>query len=523
MLVSLKKGEVTFRNPQIFAADTKAINLDRVLTNLYMLIYSNGAPISIKERRTEHTMSSLMEFVSKLEERGLITGAVNNPDAIEDWLRSNLVDMVFRGNMVKEKVASLRPMHLMSYRVQNKRYNRDYNTSDQLYIMLRNRPEVLQGLKNYLCQGWDTATNSLVNNGNIDVDTAGILYMTQGIKEIIGINSETSAIKPFLEKQSDLFCDDIRNLLVYQEKLPRSVFIDYLRILCGFHLGLYTLKLVYLLPKMVEAGTRDIPDDWSLIVDVTDNLDSRISHYACADMEKMTNNYRNYVRATFIYNLEQKRNYANSNNPDAILADIKTGVEQYNKNGYYEWRLGTIRDKYISDHSDEPDAGKTFDELLQYFPEKDYFNKFVYLLESSNLGDSQIKFLNRFVDNCCMKNSNSMLLADGRSKRYPRRGVIGSKLLETLVQLLVLQKDENGSYHTRTLSIDELTRMIYERYGLIINGADSPRFINADVNTNAAFKDNMDAFKNKLRQIGFYTDLSDATILQKIHPRYKID
>ena len=65
--------------------------------------------------------------------------------------------------------------------------------------------------------------------------------MTQGIKEIIGINSETSAIKPFLEKQSDLFCDDIRNLLVYQEKLPRSVFIDYLRILCGFHLlGSYT-------------------------------------------------------------------------------------------------------------------------------------------------------------------------------------------------------------------------------------------------------------------------------------------
>ena len=33
----------------------------------------------------------------------------------------------------------------------------------------------------------------------------------------------------------------------------------------------------------------------------------------------------------------------------------------------------------------------------------------------------------------------------------------------------------------------------------------------------------MDAFKNKLRQIGFYTDLSDATILQKIHPRYKLD
>ncbi len=521
MILSLKKGEVTFRNPQLFAVDTKAVNLDRVLTNLYMLIYSNGAPLSIKERRTEHTMNSLMEYISKLEEKGLLSGATANPDAIEDWLRSNLVDMVFRGNMVKEKVASLRPMHLMSYRVQNKRYNRDYNTSDQLYYMLRSCPEVLQGLKDYLCQGWDPSTSSLVDNGKIDVDTAGILYMTQGIKESIGINTETSSIKPFLKEQADLFCDDIRRLLVYQDKLPRSVFIEYLRILCGFHLGLYSMKLVCLLPQIIEAGTRNIPDDWSLIVDVTDRLDSRLSKYACADMEKITNGYRDYVKATFIFNLVQKRLWETANNPDSVLAEIKKGINK--SDGFYESRLSSIREKYILDHSDEPDADKTFDELLQYFPPKDFFDKYIYLLESSNLGESQVKFLNRFIDNCCMKNSNSMLLADGRSKRYPRRGVIGSKLLETLVQLLVLQKGDNGKYFTQTLSIDDLTRMIYERYGLIVNGADSPRFTNADVNTNAAFKENMDAFKNKLRQIGFYTDLSDATILQKIHPRYKID
>lgn len=524
MLISLKKGEVTFRNPQLFAVDTKAINLDRVLINLYKLIYANGSQLLLQARPKEYNIDSLKEFMNKLEEKGLVTGASANTDAVEDWLRSNLVDLVFRGNMVKEKVASLRPMHLKSFCVQNKKYNRDYNTSDQLFIMLNSCPEVLKGLRNYLVQGWDENSGSLVNNEKVDVDTAGILYMTQGIKPhpVFGNKPETET-KPFLEKQANLFCDDIRRLLVYQDKLPRSVFIDYLRIICGFHLGLYTMKLVYLLPKMVDNGTRNIPDDWSLIVDVTDHLDSLISQYACADMEKLSNNYRNYVRATFMYNLEQNRNYGKDNDPDSVLASIKTGIVQGNTSGYYQWRLGVIRDKYISDHKDEQDAAKMFDELLQYFPEEDYFNKFVYLLESSNLGESQVKFLGKFIDNCCMKNSNSMLLADGRSKRYPRRGVIGSKLLETLVQLLVLHQDENNKYYTRTLSIDELTHMIYERYGLIINGADSPRFTNADVNTNAAFKENMDAFKNKLRQIGFYTDLSDATILQKIHPRYKLD
>ena len=95
-------------------------------------------------------------------------------------------------------------------------------------------------------------------------------------------------------------------------------------------------------------------------------------------------------------------------------------------------------------------------------------------------------------------------------------------MLETLVQLLVLEPTENGTYKSRSLSIDELAQRIRERYGLVINGSNEPRFAGADVETHAAFKDNMEAFKNKLRQIGFYTDLSDAYLLQKIRPRYKI-
>lgn len=117
-----------------------------------------------------------------------------------------------------------------------------------------------------------------------------------------------------------------------------------------------------------------------------------------------------------------------------------------------------------------------------------------------------------------------MLMASGvRSTRHPRRGAIGSKLLETLVQLLVLEEAEGGKYISKALSIEELAAKIRERYGLIINGLNEPRFANADVETHAAFRENMEAFKNKLRQIGFYSDLSDSCILQKIQPRYKID
>ena len=87
----------------------------------------------------------------------------------------------------------------------------------------------------------------------------------------------------------------------------------------------------------------------------------------------------------------------------------------------------------------------------------------------------------------------------------------------------LVRPKEDGSYETHSLSIEDLASEISNRYGLIINGVHEERFANADVETNAAFKVNMDAFKNKLRQIGFYTDMSDACILQKIRPRYKLD
>ena len=147
---------------------------------------------------------------------------------------------------------------------------------------------------------------------------------------------------------------------------------------------------------------------------------------------------------------------------------------------------------------------------------------FIQVLEKSNLGGYQYRYLREFIDSTAMKNSSSMLLADSRSRRHPRRGALGSKLLETMVQILVLKETPNGNYESRSLSIDELAVGIRQRYGLIINGVGEKRFANADVEMNSAFRSNMDAFKSKLRQIGFYTDMSDACILQKIHPRYNL-
>lgn len=164
MTLKLKKGTgvKAFLNKDIFYVDVKQVKLDRVLTNLFVKMYADGAPVTLAYRR-EYTIDKLKENLSELEKEGLINGVSDNPDGVEDWLRSSLLELVNRGNVVKEHVSTLKPLHLLSFRVQNAKYCRDYRASDQLYLMLRTNRAVMEGLVKYLSKGWDKSTNGIVS------------------------------------------------------------------------------------------------------------------------------------------------------------------------------------------------------------------------------------------------------------------------------------------------------------------------------------------------------------------------
>lgn len=193
---------------------------------------------------------------------------------------------------------------------------------------------------------------------------------------------------------------------------------------------------------------------------------------------------------------------------------------------YFQVRLSDVLsnyDKEAKTEEEREDARTYKSELENYLQFEDTaLQKYVLCL--MNVGASyQLKYGRQFLDNVSMKNTESALMIDGRSRKHQRRGAIGSKLLEVLVQLLVLTPKDGGGFSSNPLSIRQLIKSIRDRYGLIIDGSDEPRFSDADVKTHMAFKANVDALKSKLRQIGFYTDLSDASSLQKIRPRYKFN
>lgn len=201
--------------------------------------------------------------------------------AAELWIRSNLTNMVNRGSVDKEKVSALRPIHLESYRVRNAANTKDRNSADQVYLMLGAKPTVKEDLKSFLMEGWDPITDKIINNENLDVDSLGVLHVIKNIKPgFLDSDASLNQIKPLLLEDAELFCDDVRRLLVYKREIPRSVLIDYLKTVTAFHLSRYVQKLILVLPKMIKAGTTKIIYDWNVVLDATDDFDSRSAKIA---------------------------------------------------------------------------------------------------------------------------------------------------------------------------------------------------------------------------------------------------
>lgn len=186
-------------------------------------------------------------------------------------------------------------------------------------------------------------------------------------------NTTLNKVKPILIEQAELFCDDVRRLLVYKSKIPRNVLIDYLKTITSFHLALYIHKVIYLLPKMIEAGTKDVVDDWSIVIDTTDDFESKVSSIAIAEAEKTYNSLYKYVKATFKINSIIQKLKLDESNSDSIgraLEVLKNELNQYETKFEAYWDV-------VYNEQDEDDKD-LLTEMVKY--ETTYFDRYVELL-----------------------------------------------------------------------------------------------------------------------------------------------
>ncbi|MCA8838072.1 MAG: hypothetical protein K8963_09505, partial [Proteobacteria bacterium] len=257
--MSNKKQDSAFRTTKITYVQFEPVEMDRALTLLFPRLKYDGYPSKLPPRSADLTINDCKrEFI---KQREWFVGFEHYPSVLYHWIETDLMDLVNRGHPSKQAVAAPRPLHGNTYKFRNHNHARDYGTAEQIYWMLSNArngqgQEVLGALKSFFFKGIDLETDRYDPAATVDVETQAILRLdpkeNSDTRDTKDHSREPSRIQPLYIGQADIMADDILRLLAYESHMPRSVLVEYLKTLMSFHMALYHLRLLQVLPKMVK-------------------------------------------------------------------------------------------------------------------------------------------------------------------------------------------------------------------------------------------------------------------------------
>ena len=129
------------------------------------------------------------------------------------------------------------------------------------------------------------------------------------------------------------------------------------------------------------------------------------------------------------------------------------------------------------------------------------------------------QYLTECLDTLLLKNRPGAMIAQPRDGY--RRFTLDSRLLEVLLQLSLLGGSPTGFSTRSSLRVDEFLAVLRDRYGLYIDQLpDGDGFGPGDHHRPRRAAGEPGGVHRRLREIGFYSDLSDAYLTQTITPRY---
>jgi hypothetical protein len=551
--MGLSSKDRAFNSKKVSYLDFKQLEMDRVLTALFARLTHNGFPSRLKRRFDLSIEAFVEEFLDHPE---WFAGFAQHREILERWVETHLVDVVNRGR-ASQTVAAPRPLHGFTYRFRNPRHSRDYGAAQHLYEMLYHARKgagqaAIEQLSRFFFQGHDKVTGRSDGAAVLDVETQALLRLTEQVDDAPDTRAGRESFTPLCVGAADLLAEDIKRLLFYEQRIPRSVMVDYLKVLLAFHLALYHLRLFKLLPAQVKRKSADpicaspacpidprsadnphgdCPYRVGLFVDVAGQPDTASARLAVRSADMHYRRIPGFVKAYFTFkkldefgeSLVKTGRLHRPNGEDLSVGEVLQLLESPHKDErakFFGARVySLVQDSAGNTENDlDPELKAILDLKL---PELDTY---VEMLVAAR-GRFHRQYITECIDSLLMKNRPGALVAQARTKGAPRRFILDSRLLEVLLQIAVLRQDTpSGPFYTGEMRIESLLTWLRERYGLYIDRL--PRgdgFGAPSIADRAALRENTAAFTERLREVGFYRDLSDAYVTQTVTPRYRIE
>jgi hypothetical protein len=546
--MAIKGRDREFRLKKLSYIDFKPLNMDRVLTMLFPRLRFGGYGTRRPPRKNDLTVGDFAREYMK--DPKMFVGFAEHPDVVERWIETDLMDLVNRGRP-NQALAAPRPLHGNTYKFRNARHARDYGAAEQLYWMLYHarggRGQVARdAITRFFFPGVDLHTDKYDSSASVDVETQALLHFDQQVTVDMRDSQEPERFPPLCVGQADLLADDTLRLLAYEPYIPRSVLVEYLKTLFAFHLGLFHLRMIKLLPALVRRRSADptcepkncpvmpahmeahggCPYRVNLLADLGNDLGTHMADLARHSADVHYRRLPTYVQAHYLVRkLDEFAEYLSRKvGKLAVPAQGYFGIGDLlrllepphagERDGYFKMRLAGLLEDTNGQTRDEidPEVRRVTDMGLG---DLDMFIEILMALR----GPYHRRYITQFLDSVFKRGEAGIM---HQSKSSARRFAMGSLLLEVLLQIAVLDSTGKG-FHTRELRIDELLTFLRERYGIYVDRLPpGDGFGTASIDDLAALRQNAEHFKGRLREIGFFRELSDAYVTQTITPRYTI-
>ena len=536
----LDKKHKAFRFPKAMPIDANNVIFEQAFARLLVLVRTKGLPITTTTKATLHP-EDLVDLITQDKEH--FQGIKDDPQRkrlLEHWLASDFTTCVKEGrggHSGEARIASLKPIHMSTIKLLDPRIrSQDRDVSVFLYNIFRDSGLLdTESLLPFLTRGTnDFGEHDLKIHEpeakNLDIETLFLLRLLEHFKVDMADRRKKVVPHDFLcLAQKQLIVNDTARLLVYKQSIPRRELIQYLMMLLSFHTALYCIKTFSMINGVVEtkklrcprckgikgdslnelSGCDYHPD---IFVDLTNGQNSACEELAKDNVARHYAVMYRYFRSH--YKLAKLDEFARTfPGYSGALEELVKFMSHKDVDAYFRIKLGDVC-RLEDGEEQDPEIRAIVD--LKLPP----LDAYVEILTQKTF-KTRMRNHKALMASLCGLNRDDGFLHGGRGQK--RKYVLGNQLLELLVQLAVVDaRSRHGQveFYTKPITITDFVKWLSDRYGILIDRTRTP---NDSPEVARALEDNYSALKDRLRQLGFFTDLSDASISQVIRPRFPIN
>jgi hypothetical protein len=536
--VALDKKHKAFRFPKVMPIDANNVIFEQAFARLLVLVRTKGLAITTTTKATLHP-EDLVEIITQDKEH--FQGIKDDPQRkrlLEHWLASDFTTCVKegRGHAGEARIASMKPIHMSTIKLLDPRIrSQDRDVSVFLYNIFRDSGLLdAESLLPFLTLGTiDFGEHDLKiyepAATDLDIETLFLLRLLEHFKVDMADRRKKVATHDFLcLGQKQLIVNDTARLLVYRQSIPRRELIQYLMMLLSFHTALYCIKSFPLVNGIMETkrfrcgrckgikgdslnelSTCDHHPD--IFVDLTNGQNESCDALAKDNIARHYATMYRYFRSH--YKLAKLDEFARTfPGYTGALDELVKFLGHRDVDAFFRLKLSDVT---RIEHGEEQDPEIQAIVDLKLPP----FDAYVEILTQKTF-KTRMRNHKALMASLCGLNRDDGFLHGGRGQK--RKYVMGNQLLELLVQLAVVDargRQGQMEFYTKPITITDFVRWLGDRYGILI---DTTRIPNDSPEIARALEANYSALKDRLRQLGFFTDLSDASISQVIRPRFPI-